>query len=304
VIFIYLNGTPYDSGVKLYQEAELLPKYDGLTYERARVCTVKANTLIALPIKQNNRTLIEAQTLKNCLRSLVDVIHELDLSSISLSKTERFDDLLWSYVSNQIKRHLQELPVNITICLNLIQTPEIEKRQSLILENHASAHGGHKGVTKTYNRIRTRYCWKTMKKDIQDFIRTCRKCQFKKLTRIKTKQPMVITDTPGMAFDKVSLDIMGPLPITENNHQYILTMQDLLTKYSVASPLQEATSLTIADAFTKEFICIVTLPSLRASIRPGNLDGARAERPRQKKIARAVSKSPERRAIVIILRHY
>jgi len=43
----------------------------------------------------------------------------------------------------------------------------------------------------------------------------------------------------------------------------------------------------------------VTLPSQRASTRPGNLDGARAERPCQKKIARAVSKSPERRAIVI-----
>jgi len=99
-----------------------------------------------------------------------------------------------------------------------------------------------------------------MKKDIQDFIRTCREWQLKKLTRVKTKQPMVITDTPGMAFDKVSLDIMGPLPITENNYQYILTMQDLLTKYSVASPLQEATSLTIADAFTKEFICIYGAP--------------------------------------------
>jgi len=48
---------------------------------------------------------------------------------------------------------------------------------------------------------------------------------------------------------------------------------------------------------------IVTLPSQPASIRRGNLDGARAERPRQKKIARAVLKSPERRAIVIILRH-
>lgn len=74
--------------------------------------------------------------------------------------------------------------------------------------------------------------------------------------RIKTKQPMVIIDTPGAAFDKLSLDIMGPLPITINNNQYILTMQDLLTKYSIAVPLKEATSLIIADAFMKEFICI------------------------------------------------
>jgi len=41
------------------------------------------------------------------------------------------------------------------------------------------------------------------------------------------------------------------------------------------------------------YVYVVTLPSRRASIRPGNLYGAQAERPRQKEIARAVSKSPE-----------
>ncbi|KAL6418720.1 hypothetical protein ACFW04_011841 [Cataglyphis niger] len=71
---------------------------------------------------------------------------------------------------------------------------------------------------------------------------------------------MVITDTPGSAFDKVSLDIVGPLPITNTGNQYILTMQDLLTKYSVAVPLREATSLAIADALTKNFICIYGTP--------------------------------------------
>jgi len=67
---------------------------------------------------------------------------------------------------------------------------------------------------------------------------------------------MIITDTLGSTFDKVSLDIMGPLPVTPRGNIYILTMQDLLTKYSIAVPLQEATSLTIADAFIKNFICI------------------------------------------------
>jgi len=43
-------------------------------------------------------------------------------------------------------------------------------------------------------------------------------------------------------------------------NSYILTIQDLLTKYSVAIPLIEATSLTIANAFTKNFICIYSAP--------------------------------------------
>lgn len=99
-----------------------------------------------------------------------------------------------------------------------------------------------------------------MKKDIQEFIRKCRQCQLRKLTRVKTKQPMIITDTPGSAFDKVALDIMGPLPITDKGNQYILTIQDLLTKYSVAIPLDIATSLSIANAFAKKFICIYGAP--------------------------------------------
>jgi len=97
VIFLYQDGTPFENGAKQYQETNLLPNYEELTFERARIRTVVTNTLIALPIKLNNHILIEAQNLKNCLKYLVDVITELNLSSFSLSKTDRFDDLPWSY---------------------------------------------------------------------------------------------------------------------------------------------------------------------------------------------------------------
>ncbi|KAL6417861.1 hypothetical protein ACFW04_012476 [Cataglyphis niger] len=99
-----------------------------------------------------------------------------------------------------------------------------------------------------------------MKADIQSFIRNCRSCQLKKLVRVKTKQPMVLTDTPDSAFDKVSMDIMGPLPTTRSGNNYILTIQDLLTKYSLALPLKHAGAIDVADAFTNEFICTFGAP--------------------------------------------
>jgi hypothetical protein len=49
---------------------------------------------------------------------------------------------------------------------------------------------------------------------------------------------MVLTDTPGTAFDKVSMDIVRLLLTTESGNTYILTIQDLLTKYSIAVPLK------------------------------------------------------------------
>jgi len=262
VIFIYQNGAPFDNGAKELHKAELLPKFQNIMYERAQVSNLRGKTLIALPLKFDDRTLIEARNIKNCMQSLLDVITELQLSSFSIRKTEKLDEIPWTYILKLLTKYLQETPINITICKNLIQTPTEEERLPLISESHSSAIGGHKGVTKTYNRLRPHFYWGTMKKDIQNFIQKCRQCQLKKLTRIKTKQPMIITDTPGSSFDKVSLDIMGPLPITPHGNSYVLTMQDLLTKYSVAVPLQEATSLTIADAFVKNFICIYGAPKI------------------------------------------
>ena len=54
-----------------------------------------------------------------------------------------------------------------------------------------------------------------MKLDIQNYIQGCLQCQLKKLIRVKTKNPMVITDTPTTAFEKISMDIVGPLPETK-----------------------------------------------------------------------------------------
>ena len=51
-----------------------------------------------------------------------------------------------------------------------------------------------------------------------------------KLVRIKTKQLMIITDTPGSSFDKVAMDFVGPLFKTRRGNEYILILQDQLTK--------------------------------------------------------------------------
>lgn len=53
---------------------------------------------------------------------------------------------------------------------------------------------------------------------------------------------------------------MGPLPTSRDGHSYILTIQDLLTKYSIAIPLKHAGAIDVADALINEFICIYGSP--------------------------------------------
>ena len=95
-----------------------------------------------------------------------------------------------------------------------------------------------------------------MKIDIQKYIQGCLQCQVNKLVRVKTKNPMVITDTPTTAFKKISMDIVGLLPETKSGNLYILTIQDNFTKYSLAISLSNHQAGTMADAFVKKFICI------------------------------------------------
>jgi len=259
VIFTTKQGIPIDQGARLLANTNSLPLIRDATLGRARVDRNGSRHIISLIIKERASEVTEKEIIKEALHSLLDVIIELDLPSISIAKSN-VDNVLWKTVYMLITQILSETRIKIFVCTNDITIPPEESRQQLISENHCSAVGGHKGVTKTYNRIKKRYHWTGMKANIQSYIKNCRACQLKKLVRIKTRQPMMLTDTPDSAFDKVSMDIMGPLPVTQSGNSYILTIQDLLTKYSLAIPLQHAGATEVADAFTNELVCIFGAP--------------------------------------------
>ena len=65
---------------------------------------------------------------------------------------------------------------------------------------------------------------------------------------------MKITDTPKESFDKVQMDLVGPLPRTIDGNIYILTLQDCLTKFSEAIPIPDQEAITVAMALAENFI--------------------------------------------------
>ncbi|KAL7289186.1 hypothetical protein TKK_0017128 [Trichogramma kaykai] len=94
-----------------------------------------------------------------------------------------------------------------------------------------------------------------MRNDIQNFIRKCPEFQERKIVRAKTRQPMLITDTPIEAFDKVFFDTVGKLRMTPEENCHLLTMQCNLTKYLIAIPIPNLRATTIADALARHLIC-------------------------------------------------
>lgn len=131
-----------------------------------------------------------------------------------------------------------------------------DNRMKIIEAYHDTPFGGHQGIDRTTDIIKERYYWKNMAKDIENYVQTCKKCNERKTSAIdKAPVPMKITTPVTRPFQKVALDIVGPLPKTHAGNQYILTFQDHFSKYPEAFPLSDQKATTIAKVFVEEIIC-------------------------------------------------
>lgn len=98
-----------------------------------------------------------------------------------------------------------------------------------------------------------------MDADIENYIKKCSFCQKSKLG-LKNRAPMQITDTPSGPFEKGALDIIGPLPETNQGNKVILMFQDHLIKFSKAIPLPNQEAQTVAKAFVTNIVCEYVTP--------------------------------------------
>lgn len=135
-----------------------------------------------------------------------------------------------------------------------------EEQTQIIREFHENPLGGHQGVNRTYQRISRQYHWKGMRQMIKQYILSCVNCQSSKSTNRTIKEPMVITTTASRPFEKIFMDIVGPLPKSHNGNVFILTLQDDLSKFAWATPMINHEANTVAYHFVTQFVCLHGLP--------------------------------------------
>ena len=209
----------------------------------------------SLIIKNRHFDDIDKTILQTALHNLRVALFRENITEFRISRQgDLTDDLTKEELLKMIINEFENSNIKISMCYGNVSTPPEESRLEIISENHNSKIGGHKGVNKTYQRIRERYFWPGIKEQVTDFVRKCKICQEQKIVRAKIHEPMLITDTPLDTFDKVSLDTVGKLPTTPDGNKHILTMQDNLSKYCIAVPIPDISAATIAHALAKNLI--------------------------------------------------
>lgn len=127
-------------------------------------------------------------------------------------------------------------------------------REEIMRLNHDDIFAGHLGLDKTYNRIQNKFWWPKCYRDVKHWVESCMDCCSKKNPKIKSFGEMVSIPV-GEPFEMVGVDVVGPLPESNDGNKYLVVFTDYLTKWPEAFAVPSQDALTIAKLLVEEIIC-------------------------------------------------
>lgn len=184
-------------------------------------------------------------------RSLSFTIEQLLQAQLSDTFAQNIINNLRTYKSYFVKNNLlmrrSKPPVPYV--------PPGDIRLSILHIYHdTAANGAHFGRDKTFSKIRQRYYWPSMHKDITNYIRSCLACTQNNPRRQKPPGSLRPITPPEGVWQLVSMDFHGPIsPVSKRGNKYIIALTDILSKFVVTKAVRDNTAQT-AVRFLKEDI--------------------------------------------------
>ena len=137
------------------------------------------------------------------------------------------------------------------------------QREALVRFVHASRYcTAHGGVNKTVRSLKVQYWWPKMESEIRRIVRQCSECATRKAhNRAQNTKLNVVVKDPDRPFEILAMDLIGPLPKTENGHKYILTMVDAYSRWAFAVPLKTASAEEVATVMLRDILKDTGMPA-------------------------------------------
>lgn len=109
--------------------------------------------------------------------------------------------------------------------------------------------------------------WKSGEKDARSVLRA------RDQKRRKLKGPMKQYNV-GAPLERVAVDVLGPLPVSNSGNKYILIVGDYFTKWVEANALENQQAETVAEVIVNEFVTRFGVPLQLHSDQGRNFESA------------------------------
>ena len=107
--------------------------------------------------------------------------------------------------------------------------------------------------SKTEEQVRRRAYWPCWRQLVASKLKKCVECCVKCHRGSAPKQTPLDPFGAGAPFEVIALDITGKHPRNSRENEYILTVTDLISKWSEAYPLRNHTAQTVARVLVDQY---------------------------------------------------
>jgi hypothetical protein len=118
----------------------------------------------------------------------------------------------------------------------------------------------HPGIRASRCMISARFVWHGLSRDVGAWCRDCQTCQRGKVTK-QPSAPLQEIPVPARHFSHVHVDLVGPLPPSEEGHVYLLTVIDRSTRWVEAMPLKNMEAATCVENFVAGWVARFGVPA-------------------------------------------
>jgi deoxyuridine 5'-triphosphate nucleotidohydrolase len=151
----------------------------------------------------------------------------------------------------------QEIDTALGHKIRILVPDSLKEDVFKISHQHRSA--GHFGVSATTARIRRNFWYPGMNTDIRTRVATCLAC-LAKITKEKLTAGIHVPQRSGYPMQSIYCDLVGPLPVTPQGYQYILSVQDGYSRFISLYPLVSKEAKGVVDTLVDKFIKIFGCP--------------------------------------------
>ncbi|MCO5609114.1 hypothetical protein L7F22_063336 [Adiantum nelumboides] len=112
-------------------------------------------------------------------------------------------------------------------------------REKVMTECHCPPYTGHRGIATTMKGVERYFYWPRLKKDVEEFVRSCLVCQKVKFDRHKAQGLLQPLPIPTRPWESIAMDFIFDLSRTQSGHDGIWTIIDRFSKQAHFIPVKK-----------------------------------------------------------------